>query len=151
MRIGGPQAAGTLRFPLAAASPRLATASPGQSEASPSQGTNSPSAERDLPELFALLWRHRRDEGGETFRTAWTMAAACAGDRHLWEDMGLPDRGALSRLIRHHFPALFHKNKGDMRWKKFFYKQMCEGARARVCKAPSCGACGDYAACFGPE
>lgn len=105
----------------------------------------------DFVELFALLWGYRRDDDQETFRMARVMAAACAGERHLWEDMGLPDRDALSRLIRRHFPVLFHKNKGDMRWKKFFYKQVCEGAQARVCKAPNCGACADYAACFGPE
>lgn len=111
----------------------------------------APGEGKDFAEIFALLWAHRRDDGGDTFRTARAMAAACAGDMHLWEDMGLPDRGALSGLIRRHFPVLFHKNKGDMRWKKFFYKQLCDGARARACKAPSCGACGEYAACFGPE
>jgi nitrogen fixation protein NifQ len=101
-------------------------------------------------DIFALLWQYRRDDKADTEIVAHFLVAGCAGENHLWEDMGLPDRETLSRLIRHYFPALFHKNKANMRWKKFFYKQLCDRVESRVCKAPSCGECIDYASCFGP-
>jgi nitrogen fixation protein NifQ len=38
-----------------------------------------------------------------------------------------------------------------MKWKKFFYKQICEREGFKLCKSPSCGECVDYNKCFGPE
>jgi nitrogen fixation protein NifQ len=38
-----------------------------------------------------------------------------------------------------------------MKWKKFFYKQLCEREGVNACKAPSCAACDDYSKCFGSE
>ncbi len=49
------------------------------------------------------------------------------------------------------FTALAAKNVTDMRWKKFFYKQLCDRAGVNLCKAPSCSECVDYDLCFGPE
>lgn len=79
------------------------------------------------------------------------MAEACMGQNHLWQDMGLPNREALSLLIKTHFPTLFAKNTGNMKWKKFFYKQLCEREEIMICKSPSCSVCVDYQLCFGPE
>jgi nitrogen fixation protein NifQ len=112
-----------------------------------------PAGERagEFSELLQLLREHRRDDSAATAAVVQTMVAACAGDRHLWEDMQLPDRAALSELIRRHFPTLYHRNTANMRWKKFFYRQLCDRAAARLCRAPSCGACSDYASCFGAE
>lgn len=101
--------------------------------------------------LLALLLAHRSDEREETGWLACALATACLGDNHLWQDMGLPNREALSSLLRRHFTALYNKNSGNMKWKKFFYKQLCEQAGIVVCKAPSCGVCTDYPVCFGPE
>ena len=42
-------------------------------------------------------------------------------------------------------------NTGDMKWKKFLYRQFCSREGIYVCPAPSCGVCKDYAKCFGPE
>jgi len=81
----------------------------------------------------------------------YLVAAACMGDNHLWQDLGLPHRAALSELMNSHFPALAAKNIGDMKWKKFFYKQLCERADIFICKAPVCNVCSDYDHCFGPE
>ena len=39
----------------------------------------------------------------------------------------------------------------DMKWKKFFYKQLCQTEGIHTCRAPSCEVCADYQACFGPE
>ncbi|HEX9173204.1 MAG TPA: nitrogen fixation protein NifQ, partial [Telluria sp.] len=82
---------------------------------------------------------------------AYAIASGCMGGNHLYEDMGLPNRQALSDLLNRHFTALFVKNAGNMKWKKFFYKQLCDRARVSTCKAPSCQACADLDACFGPE
>lgn len=105
----------------------------------------------EFEDLLALLREHRRDGSEETEWLARAVASACAGGNHLWEDMGLPDRDTLSRLMRRYFTTLYYKNTGNLRWKKFFYKQLCDRAEIRLCKAPSCGVCSDYAACFGPE
>jgi nitrogen fixation protein NifQ len=65
--------------------------------------------------------------------------------------MGLPSRDVLSQLLRRYFTTLHDKNTGNMKWKKFFYKQLCDQAEVNLCRAPSCQVCSDYAACFGPE
>lgn len=105
----------------------------------------------EFGDLLGLLLGHRSDDSDETRWLAHAVAAACAGANHLWQDMGLPDRGALSHLMHTHFTALHEKNTGNMKWKKFFYKQLCERAEVNMCKAPSCGVCSDYVNCFGPE
>lgn len=105
----------------------------------------------EVEDLFGLLWSQRSDERPETERLARTMALACLGNNHLWQDMGLPNRDALTDLFRAHFRALYERNSANMKWKKFLYKQLCEGMGVYVCKAPSCAACTDYARCFGPE
>jgi nitrogen fixation protein NifQ len=102
-------------------------------------------------DLLELLREHRRDDSAETAQVARAIASACAGQNHLWEDMGLPNRDVLTQLMRHYFTTLYYKNTANQRWKKFFYKQLCDRAEARVCRAPSCGVCSDYSACFGPE
>jgi nitrogen fixation protein NifQ len=106
---------------------------------------------QEFDDLLALLHEHRRDDSEETEWIARAVTSACGGENHLWEDMGLPDRETLSRLLRRYFPTLYHKNTGNLRWKKFFYRQLCDRAEARLCKAPSCGVCSDYAQCFGPD
>jgi nitrogen fixation protein NifQ len=105
----------------------------------------------EFSDLLALLQEHRRDDAEETNWLAHAVASACAGENHLWEDMGLPSRDVLSQLMRRYFPVLYYKNSGNMRWKKFFYKSLCDRAEVRLCKAPSCGVCSDYVACFGTE
>jgi len=49
------------------------------------------------------------------------------------------------------FPALAQAMDGDMKWKKFIYRQLCAREGIYVCPAPSCQACHDRPACFGPE
>lgn len=107
--------------------------------------------EDEFEDLLALLLEFRK---APTERGAWlayAVASASMGENHLWQDMGLPDRKALSELMREHFPALAAKNTGDMKWKKFFYRQLCERAGIPICKAPHCAECSDYTHCFGPE
>lgn len=57
----------------------------------------------------------------------------------------------LSCLLRENFPTLAALNTRDMKWKKFFYRQLCERAGVMICKSPNCAECCDFRACFGPE
>ncbi len=107
--------------------------------------------EDEIQDLVALLMEHRARDCEETTWLAYALAMGCMGGNHLWQDMGLTGRQALSDLLRQNFTALFEKNTGNMKWKKFFYKQLCERAQVNLCKAPSCQVCDDYKKCFGPE
>ncbi len=82
---------------------------------------------------------------------AETIALACLGDNHLWQDLLFDSRAELSALMRHWYPTLVARNHGDMKWKKFLYKQLCEREELFICKAPSCAVCCDRPVCFGPE
>jgi nitrogen fixation protein NifQ len=79
------------------------------------------------------------------------LIAGCMGGDHLWQDLGLWSRKDLTALIRAAFAPLADKNVNDMKWKKFFYKQLCIQEGVYTCRAPSCEVCADYAECFGPE
>lgn len=105
----------------------------------------------EFEDLVCLLLEHRRVADRESAWLAYAIATACMGENHLWQDMGLPNRSVLSGLMKRHFTALAMRNIGDMKWKKFFYRQLCERAAVMACKSPSCGVCTDYAVCFGPE
>lgn len=107
--------------------------------------------EDEFEDLLALLLEFRKAPTEQGAWLAYAVASAAMGENHLWQDMGLPDRKALSELMRQHFPALAAKNTGDMKWKKFFYRQLCQRAGVPICKAPHCAECSDYAHCFGPE
>lgn len=105
----------------------------------------------EFEDLLCLLKEHRGDDSRTSLWLAHAVTACCMGDDHLWQDMGLPDRQTLSQLLARHFPALHARNTGGMRWKKFFYKQLCERNGSFVCRSPSCAECSEYTNCFGPE
>lgn len=108
----------------------------------------------EIEEVVSLLREHADLAAGPAQASdaiAWAMACASLGDNHLWQDLCLPSRNELSALIGHWFPALAAKNTQHMKWKKFFYKQLCEREDILICKAPTCGVCTDHAVCFGPE
>ena len=105
----------------------------------------------EFDDLVRLLLEHRAEDSQQTEWLAYAIASGCMGGNHLYEDMGLPNRQALSDLLNRHFTTLFVKNDGNMKWKKFFYKQLCDRAHVNTCKAPSCQVCADFDACFGPE
>jgi len=105
----------------------------------------------EYDDLLQLLLAHRSGDSDETRWLASAVAAASLGSDHLWQDLGLANRQELSDLLRNHFGPLFAKNTGNMKWKRFFYKQLCDQAEVNLCKAPSCRVCNDYRLCFGPE
>lgn len=102
-------------------------------------------------DILELLIGSAATDDEEHRLIAHLVAAGCRGSAHLWEDMGLASRGELSALLARYFPALAARNTGDMKWKKFFYKQLCEREAITICRAPSCRVCPDRAQCFGPE
>jgi nitrogen fixation protein NifQ len=101
--------------------------------------------------LLALLDAHRADEGRDSYWLARMVTRRAMQPNHLWQDLGLPDRAALSRLLRENFPRLAARNVNNMKWKKFFYRSLCETEGFHLCTAPSCRECDDFDACFGPE
>lgn len=105
----------------------------------------------EFDDLLQLLLDHAGHADEHHRQIAHLVATACMGNDHLWQDLGLPNRNSLSILLSAHFPQLAAKNTGDMKWKKFLYKQLCDRAGVLICKSPSCGICCDYDKCFGPE
>ena len=79
------------------------------------------------------------------------LAARAAHPGHLWVAMGLFERPELSAAIRRHLPALAAANAQNMRWKRFFFKTVCDLNGGTMCKSPNCGECSDYALCFAEE
>jgi nitrogen fixation protein NifQ len=105
----------------------------------------------EFDDILNLLLDHADVPGEESRGMAEFIAFSALGDNHLWQDMGLRDRAELSELMRGYFGPLAAKNTSDMKWKKFFYKQICEREGFKLCKSPSCGDCVDFDKCFGPE
>lgn len=79
------------------------------------------------------------------------IARRCKSPHHLWQDLGLRNRGELSRLMKRHFSRLAEKNQHDMKWKKFLYRMVCGSHGFTLCSSPVCTECDDYMDCFGTE
>jgi nitrogen fixation protein NifQ len=107
--------------------------------------------QEEFEDLLQLLLDHQSGEAPGAEMVARWVAASCLGENHLWQDMALSNRGALSSILKEYFGPLHEKNTADMKWKKFFYKTICQGEGFYLCKSPSCGVCVDYDKCFGPE
>ena len=110
-----------------------------------------PAALDELADLRDLLLEYRREPSATLAWLSQAVASAAMRDNHLWQDMGLPNRALLSQLLLTYFPALAARNVGDMKWKKFFYRQLCERAEVPICKSPHCADCVDYQVCFGHD
>ena len=117
----------------------------------PAEGPGSDGRADEREELVRLMLMHRAGDDPSEVWMAHVVAAGCMAADHLWQDLGLPARGELTALMRRNFPTLAARNVKDMKWKRFLYKQLCEAEGIYTCRAPSCQACTDYHACFGPE
>lgn len=105
--------------------------------------------ELEEPSLRALLYDNR-SSGTDTDHARWLariITRRSLGAKHLWEDLGLTCRPEIGALMQRHFAPLAEENPG-MRWKKFFYRTLCEQEGVLICKAPNCGECEDYPLCF---
>jgi nitrogen fixation protein NifQ len=110
-----------------------------------------PERAEEFNDLLAFILEHRNDDSQQTKWLAYALASGCMGNDRLYVDMGFPDRAVLSGLLEQYFTALYQKNHGGaMKWKKFFYKQLCERADVQLCPAPSCQVCHEYPVCFAP-
>ncbi len=105
----------------------------------------------EFDDLLQMLLDCRVEPGEELAWLSCAIASAAMADNHLWQDMGLPNRKVLSDLMAQYFPVLSARNIDDMKWKKFFYRQLCERAEIPICKSPSCAICTDYDVCFAAE
>jgi nitrogen fixation protein NifQ len=117
----------------------------------PDLGLPAPPRSPDQQAVETLvLWR----SGAATPEARWLaaiLARRAMENRHLWEDLGLPSRAALSQMIARFLPGLAAANAQNMRWKKFFYRQICADAAFSLCLSPSCDDCDERAACFAPD
>lgn len=105
----------------------------------------------EMDDLLGLFSRYRANVSKSELWISGIITAACLGSNHLWQDLGLWNRGQLTELISNNFPEMAKKNDKNMKWKKFLYKQLCNEEGIYVCRSPSCEVCTDYAICFGPE
>jgi nitrogen fixation protein NifQ len=106
-----------------------------------------PDRHEEYGDVLTLLMEHAA-EGAHVAAVARWIAYSCMGGNHLWEDLGLPERPELTRLIADCFPTLRALNSKDMRWKKFFYRRLCERAELFLCRSPTCEACSEFAVCY---
>lgn len=98
-----------------------------------------------------LLLANRSTEGEAGRWLAAMIARRSMEPNHLWEDLGLRDRSELSRLLTRHFAPIADRNTKNMRWKRFFYRALCEDDGLVMCSTPVCSNCGDFEICFGDE
>ncbi|WP_128970653.1 nitrogen fixation protein NifQ [Bradyrhizobium tropiciagri] len=98
-----------------------------------------------------LLLKHRSTEGDLGRWLAAMIARRAIEPDHLWEDLGLRNRGELSRLLSRHYAPLAARNVNNMRWKRFFYRMLCEDEGLAMCTTPVCTQCNDFNLCFGEE
>lgn len=102
-------------------------------------------------QIRELLERFRGDPSEETDWLIAIMTKRCMSPRHLWQDLGLAKREELGRLMVERFPRLAAGNTNNMKWKKFFYRSLCELEGFVLCAAPTCRECSDFSGCFGDE
>ena len=114
---------------------------------------SSETVERAVEEACLLELLESCTTAREPFelRLAAMVARRAQRPNHLWQDLGLDNRGELSQLMTRHFKPLAVRNTGDMKWKKFFYRLICADASYTLCTAPSCAECDDFEDCFGEE
>ncbi|MGY2811830.1 nitrogen fixation protein NifQ [Bradyrhizobium sp. USDA 4506] len=98
-----------------------------------------------------LLLKQRSTNGHIGGWLAAMIARRAIEPDHLWEDLGLRNRGELSRLLSRHFSPLAARNINNMRWKRFFYRSLCEDEGLVMCTTPVCTQCDDFNLCFGEE
>lgn len=98
-----------------------------------------------------LLLAQRSTEGDTSRWLAAMIARRVMEPNHLWADLGLRDRGELSRVLKRHFAPLARRNVKNMRWKRFFYRTLCEDEGLILCTTPVCTECNDFNHCFGDE
>jgi nitrogen fixation protein NifQ len=98
-----------------------------------------------------LLLANRSSESDISRWLSAMVARRAMEPNHLWEDLGLRDREELTRLLDRHFAPIACKNTKNMKWKRFFYRSMCEDDGFVMCSTPVCTQCADFHRCYGDE
>lgn len=101
-------------------------------------------------DLIALLLKNCNKADILSDFAATIIATACLNPAHLWKSLAFNERVQLSQWIALNFPSLAAKNQ-NMRWKRFFYLQLCQQGGDYICRAPTCGECSSFKECFLPE
>lgn len=101
--------------------------------------------------LGDLLLSQATAPSAESRWLAQMVARRAVEPNHLWEDLGLRERSELTRLLLRHFEPLAKRNTNGMRWKRFFYRMLCEDDGFLMCATPVCTECPDFNGCFGEE
>lgn len=101
--------------------------------------------------LRDILLMYASGAGWLTKMLAFMIARRCKQPHHLWQDLGLRNRGELSELMERHFTRLSARNREDMKWKKFLYRMVCGSEGFTLCTTPVCSDCNDFEMCFGDE
>ncbi len=104
--------------------------------------------------LVDLLLSHRTDETADPAPARWlahALAAACHGERHLWQDLGLAGREEVTRLLAEYFGPLAARNTQNLKWKRFLFAEL--GARQKIAdlRPPGCSRCDHLPICFASE
>lgn len=102
-------------------------------------------SERD--DIVSLLVKYRNQTIPHSSSAATIIATGCLSAAHLWNSLGFSCRTDLSDWIKLYFPYLATINN-NMRWKRFFYLQLCKQGGDYVCRAPTCSACSSFDECF---
>ncbi|MBR8072130.1 nitrogen fixation protein NifQ [Burkholderia cenocepacia] len=76
------------------------------------------------------------------------IAHACLRPDHLWRDLGLDGRDAVSAMLARFFPALAARNVAHLRWKKFLAQEVAASLGVPPGPAPGCPGCEDFGFCF---
>lgn len=111
----------------------------------------APIVDQQEQALRDILWMNSAHASEFELLLSRMIARRSLRPNHLWQDLGLANRGELSMLMERHFPRLAQRNSADMKWKKFFYRMMCTSEGFRLCAAPVCTECDDFDNCFGSE
>lgn len=104
-------------------------------------------------QALAALLMTRRTAGVDEHVATWlahAIAAACHGERHLWEDLDLGGRDDVSRLLERYFHPLYLANSRNLRWKRFLFAELGAVLGRTDCLPPGCHRCDQHRVCF-PE
>ena len=108
---------------------------------------------RFVATLHALLMRdaHPAVARDDADCVAAIIAHACLRPDHLWRDLGLDGRDAVTAMLDRYFPALAARNVAQLRWKKFLAREVAGLLGLPPEPAPGCPGCEDFGCCFPPE
>lgn len=105
-------------------------------------------------EALVVLMTRLRSTTTDEPQAEWlarVVAAACFGERHLWEDLGLADRDELSQLLERYFEPLYSRNQKSLRWKRFLFAELGASTGNPALHPPGCSSCEQFSICFADE